>query len=635
VRAFDGSFLTMKTFVNSRRGCAPVRFGASVLAVFASFPVLAQSKFGGTLGEVVVTATRVAQSLTNVLADVTVIDADVIARSGAVSLADVLVHVPGVEMVRNGGPLGTTSLYLRGGNTNHTVVLIDGIRLDTQSGSGGATCQSIPAQQIERIEILRGPAAAIYGSDAMAGVIQVFTKSGQSGFQSSFGFGLGTYGTRTATAGLLGGQEGWRYALSLGRETSDGYNIQPAANPDNDSYTRDTATLRLGRDLVAGHKLEGTWVYTDADAGYDSTTSKSNVNYAKDNRTTQKLNALGLNWHAKWSDVWSSTLGVTQALDHYQTLPAPGVVPSYDTETTIQTALWNNTLRWRDAVWTVGLEGRRDALTNSGTKPKDTKRTQNAAALGYGSQMDAHSWQVNIRLDQDSDFGDHATGTLAYGYKWSPQWRLSASMGTGFRSPTLYQRFSDYGFAGLKPEESFNRELGLTYRQDAQTFSVVAYHNRITNLIAFGAVGACISTFGCYANTAKATLQGVTFSGETRWASTLWSASLDLQDPIDANTGNRLARRAQHLLKLGAETTWQGWNWKADVLLSDDRFDDAANKNRLPGYGLLNLGASRSITPQTELLVRLDNLGDKAYETAKGYANPGRTFFVGLTWTGL
>lgn len=629
----------MKTCIFSRCGRAPVRLCASAVAaisVVASFNVLAEPV--AVLKEVVVTATRVEQSLTKVLADVTVIDADVIERSGAVSLADVLVHAPGIEMVRNGGLLGSTSLYLRGGNTNHTVVMIDGIRLDTQNGSGGATCQSIPAQQIERIEILRGSAAAIYGSDAMAGVIQVFTKKGQSGFQPSVGFGLGSHGTRTATAGLLGGGEGWRYALSLGQEASDGYNIQPAANPDNDSYTRNTASLRLGRDLAAGHKLEGTWVYTDADVGYDSTTVKANANYAKDNRTQQKLNALGLSWNAKWSDVWSSTLGVTQALDHYQTLPSPGAVPSYDTETTIQTALWNNTVRWRDAVWTAGLEGRRDALTNSGTTPSATTRTQNALALGYGTQMDAHSWQANGRLDQDSDFGDRVTGTLAYGYKMSPQWRLSASMGTGFRSPTLYQRFSQYGFAGLMPEESFNRELGLSYRHQTQTFSVVAYNNRISNLIAYvGGAGACSSTFGCYSNTARARLQGVTFSGATRWASTMWSASLDLQDPIDANTGKRLARRVEQLLKLGAETAWQGWDLKADVLLSGDRFDDAANSatKLMPGYGLVNVGASRSITPQTELLVRLDNLGDKAYETAQGYANPGRTLFIGLKWTGL
>jgi vitamin B12 transporter len=133
----------MKSFAFSMRKRAPVRLCASALAVFAAFPALAQSQAVATLAEVVVTATRVEQSLTHVLADVTVIDADVIERSGAVSLADVLVHAPGIEMVRNGGPLGTTSLYLRGGNTNHTVVMIDGIRLDTQNGSGGAA----PPQQ--------------------------------------------------------------------------------------------------------------------------------------------------------------------------------------------------------------------------------------------------------------------------------------------------------------------------------------------------------------------------------------------------------------------------------------------------------------------------------------------------------
>lgn len=602
------------------------------LACAAAFPALAQSE--STLPETVITATRVPQSLSSVLADVSVIEADEIARSGAVSLADVLVHLPGVEFTRNGGPLGTTSLFLRGANTNHTVVMIDGIRLDTQNGSGGATCQAIPAQQIERIEILRGPAAAVYGSDAIAGVIQVFTKSGQTGMQPSVGLGLGTYGTRTATAGLLGGVDGWRYALSLGRETSDGYNIQPAANPDKDGYSRDTASLKLGRDLVEGHRLEGTWVYTDADAGYDSTTNTGSANYPKDNRTKQKLNALGLHWDAKWSDVWSSKLGVTRARDHYQTLPEPGATPSYDTQTTLETAMWHHTLKWGSAVWTAGVEGRRDALDNSGTTPQNTKRSQNAVALGYGQKVGAHSWQINARLDDDSEFGDHSTGTLAYGYAWSPLWRLSASMGTGFRAPTLYQRFSPYGSAGLEPEESFNRELGLTYREGAQSFSAVAYHNRVSNLIVFGAAGPCVSTFGCYANTAKARLQGLTLSGTTRWGDALLTASFDLQSPEDAATGNRLARRAQRLLKLGAETTWQGWDWKTDVLLSGDRFDNAANTVRLPGYGLLNVGMSRAIAPQTELLFRVDNLGDKAYETAKGYANPGRTLFVGLKWTG-
>lgn len=588
-----------------------------------------------SLNEVVVTANRVEQSVSSVLADVTVIDSIDIAQSGAVSLADVLVQAPGVEMVRNGGPMGTTSLLLRGGNTNHVVLMIDGIRLDTQSGSGGATCQSIPAHQIERIEILRGPAAAIYGSDAIAGVIQVFTKTAEAGVQPSVGLGVGTYGTRTATASLLGAHDGWRYAVSAGRESSDGYNIQPAAYTDNDGYTKDTATLRLGRDLINGHKLEATWVYSDTDTGYDSTTTKTSANYAKDNRTTQKLSATGLHWDAQWSDAWISKIGITQALDRYQTLPSPGAAPSYETETNIQTALWHNTVRWADAAWTLGLEGRRDALNNSGTTPKDTRREQNALALGYSAQFQAHSVQANVRLDRDSDFGDHSTETLAYGYQWAPHWRFAASMGTGFRAPTLYQRYSDYGFASLKSEESFNRELGVTYRMDAQFFSAVAYQNQISNLITFGAAGPCISTFGCYANTANATLQGVTFSGETHLGSALWTSSLDLQNPIDANNGNRLVRRAQTLLKLGVRTSWLGWDWKSELLISGDRYDNAANTVLLPGYGLLNVGASRPVTTQAELLVRVDNVGDTPYQTAKGYSNPGRTLFVGLKWTGL
>lgn len=587
------------------------------------------------LDAVVVTATRTAMPMADVLADVSVIDADAIARSGAVSLADLLVQMPGVEMTRNGGPLGTTSLFVRGGNTNHTVVMIDGIRIDTQSGSGGATCQAIPAHQIERIEILRGPAAAVYGSDAVAGVIQVFTKGGQGRLVPTVGVGLGSHGTRTATAGLRGSEGGLRYALSVGRESSDGYNIQPAAYKDKDDYSRNTASVRLGWDVVADHKLEATWVYSDADAGYDSTTNPGNANYAKDNRVLQKLSALGVSWQAKWTDAWSTRVALTQADDRYATLPAPGATPSYDTDTQINTFLWQNSWKWKDASWTAALESRQDALTNAGTQPRDTRRSQDAVALGHGAKSGAHSWQMNLRFDDDSEFGQHTTGALAYGYALSPAWRVAGSVGTAFRAPTLYQRFSDYGFEGLEPEKARNREVSLRYAEQGHAMSVVVYKNQISNLITFAGPGPCVSGFGCYANTARATLQGVTFAGQTHTANVAWSASLDLQDPVDAVTGKRLARRAQRLLKLGAETQWQAWSLKADVLLSGDRFDRATDAvPLLPGYGLVNLSATRELTPEWSLLLRMDNVGDKAYETAKGYANPGRTVFVGLTWTG-
>lgn len=587
------------------------------------------------LAPVVVTATRTATYLTDVLADISVIDADAIARSGAGSLADVLVQVPGLEMVRNGGPLASTSLFVRGGNTNHTVVMIDGIRIDTQSGSGGATCQAIAAHQIERIEILRGPAAAIYGSDAVAGVIQIFTKEGQGQFTPSVGLGLGTHGTRTGTVGLRGAQGGLRYSLSVGREISDGYNIQPAANPDKDGYTRNTASARLGWDIATNHQLEATWVYSEADAGYDSTTTKTDINYGKDNRALQKLSALGLSWQAKWSDVWSSRVAMTQADDRYATLSAPGAVPGYETETQIQTLLWQNTWKRKDSVWMAALETRRDELTNASTNPRQTDRAQDALALGYGAKFGAHSWQINARLDDDSEFGRHTTGALAYGYALTPAWRVTGSVGTAFRAPTLYQRFSESGIPDLSPEQSRNREVGVHYRRGGHEFAVVTYKNEISNLITYvRGRGACVSTRGCYANTARATLQGVTLSGATHTKNVAWTASLDLQDPVDAATGKRLARRAQSLLKLGAETQWQSWGMRADVLLSGDRFDNASNTVRLPGYGILNVSATRELTPQWSLVLRMDNVGDKYYETAAGYATPGRTLFAGLTWTG-
>ena len=301
----------------------------------------------------------------------------------------------------------------------------------------------------------------------------------------------------------------------------------------------------------------------------------------------------------------------------------------YRTETTLRNVLLHSEWHQGDHRVTAALERRGDALVND---PIDRSRHQNALALGYGYTGGPHTLQVNLRHDRDSEFGGRTTGGVAYGYRFAPQWRITGAVGTSFRAPTLYQRFSQYGNADLSPEKGRNVEVGLHWAQQSSRLGVTVYQNRVRHLITFGAAGLCESAYGCYENTGRAVLRGVTISGAHKLAGVNLSGSLDLQDPHDATTGHLLARRAKRIFKLNADTRVADWTLGAEMQAVSHRWDNAANTNRLAGYGLFNLHASTTIAREWQLLARIDNLADRDYQLARNYATPGRTFYVGLRW---
>jgi vitamin B12 transporter len=594
-------------------------------AVVAAFPAIAQSTSDRVLPEVVVTATRVQQPLTDVVADVTIIDRSVIERSGATGLADVLARVPGLQFARNGGPGTSTSVYLRGAESRFTAVFVDGVRIDSQS-TGGASWGALPLSQIERIEVVRGPAAAVYGSDALGGVIQIFTRKGETAFAPAIEFGLGSHGTMKFDASLSGSQGSVDYALGLARESSDGFNSQPTANPDKDGYRSTAASARLGWQINAAHRLEATLLNSETDAQYDAFTP------GRDDHGFQDLRTLGLNWAARWSEVYSSKVGISQSKDRYETTPSV-----YLTDTQVTSYLWQNEWRLGAHQLTAALERREDRLNNASTTPVVTERSQNAIALGYGLRSGDHTLQLNARYDDDSEFGGHSTGSAAYAFGFLPNWRATVSAGTAFRAPTLFQRFSLYGVPSLRPESGRNVEAGVKYEARGNSFSAVIYRNKVSDLITYVAgPGACAngtgSFAGCYGNTGSAQYSGLTLSGGTSVNRVALRASLDLQNPKDLTTGKQLARRAKQVATLAANAPVGSWQMGAEAQLVGQRYNDAANLQKLHGYGLLNLYASTRIGKSWTLLGRIDNLGDVDYETARGYATGGRTAYVGLKW---
>jgi vitamin B12 transporter len=624
----EGLFLV---FLFMKNGIFHTRVGVLPFALLAtlSHSGFAQTQPAPVLRETVVAATRVAQPLADLVADVTIVDRAVIERSGAAVISDVLARVPGIEMVRSGGPGSATSVYIRGAESRFTAVFVDGVRVDSQS-TGGASWEAIPLSQIDRIEVLRGPAGAVYGSDAMGGVIQIFTRKGEGGFSPYVAVGVGTYGTSKVEMGFSGAEGVLDYSLGLASDASKGFSAQTVAtaNPDDDGYHNQSASLRLGLNLTAAQKLEVTGLTNDMTSQYDSST--------KDDQNLRQLQTLGLGWTGRWSDAYSTTVRVSDSMDRYETTPSP-----YVTRTNLRGYLFQNEYRMGAQLVTAALERREDQLNNASTAPKDTSRSQNALALGYGWAGSVHTVQFNVRHDKDSEFGSQNTGSAAYGMALTPQWRATASAGSSFRAPTLFQRFSTSGTATLLPETSRNVEMGLRFTEGASTVGVTVYRNMVTNLITFvPKTGTCaqnlppvsVNSRGCYFNTAEANYKGLTLSAEHQLAQFKLRGSLDLQDPRDGVTGNFLARRATHHAMLGVDTNLGAWSVGADAQLSSKRYDKADNITVLQGYTLINVFAQRRVAKDWTLLLRVDNAANMAYELAGGYATTGRSLYAGLKW---
>ena len=577
--------------------------------------------------QVVITVNRTPQPLSSVLADVSVIERAQIERAGAGGVADLLARLPGIEFARNGGPGGATSLFIRGSETRHAAVYIDGMRVDSQF-TGGATWEQIPLEQIERIEVLRGPAAAVYGSDAIAGVVQLFTRRGTGPARPSAALTLGSYGTVQAQAGVSGSAEALGYALSAMHGRSDGFDAtKPGAfghNPDKDGWQRSSVQGRVGVQINADHRVDASLLASNLKSDYDGSATT-------DDRNHHKLRTGSLAWQARWSDDATTRLQLGQTSSSYESQPS-----FFGTRTTLRDYTLQHEQRFGAQRLSATLERREDELSNPATAfgaAFGGKRHQNAIGLGWRGDFGDHGLQAHLRRDDDSEFGGKTTGSLAWGWAFMPQWRVTASAATSFRAPTLYQRFSEYGVASLVPESGRNLEAGLRWADAGSELSLTIWRNKLRNLIGFGAPGPCLNSFGCYQNTGRARLEGATLAAHTQLGGVTLRGSLDWHDPRNLDTDKLLQRRARQLATFGAETTLAGWTFGTELQAAGKRYEDAANTQAMGGYALLNLFASKALSKELSLQARIDNLGDKQYELARHYAAAGRNAQLTLRWT--
>ncbi len=587
------------------------------------------------LEPLVVTATRVPTPINKVMADVTVISRQAIERQVSGNVGDVLRTVPGLEITRTGDAASVTSVMIRGSNARHVLVLVDGIPTDSQ-GTGGATWETIPLQWVDRIEVVRGPASVAYGSDAMGGVVQIFTRKGHGAPHIEGGIGLADQSLLSVDMSLMGAVDAWDYALGLAAEVSDGFNALVTAQPgkvaaDRDGHESNSSHLKVGWQPVQDHKLQLSLTSQHLNNHFDASKT-SNV----DDQALKDSSEAAASWSAQWLPSWLTSASLGQTTDAYESRTAY----LYHTSTRVQTASVVN--RWQvdeHAVRAI-LERREDHLLNSDLPVLgDSGRgdqASNGLGLGYEWQGDAGGLSATWRLDDNDRFGVHRTGAVASSWQFMPGQRLRASVGTAFRSPTIYQLFSTYGNVDLKPESSKTTELAYSFDGDGQRASVTAFRTAYDQLIDFGATGVCLDTDpvygGCYRNTAKARIQGLTFAGDVSIDALRLIASLDLLDPKNSDTGKRLARRARQAGKLRAEWPWGAWQMGAQALVQGRRYDDNGNTKPMGTYALYGLDASRHISPSWSVVARVDNVSDHAYQTALNYASAPRTVFVGVRW---
>lgn len=578
--------------------------------------LLAAVAAGHAIEPVVVTATRTETPISDVLASVDLIRGEQLLRQPASDLADALRMIPGVEVARLGGPGQQTSLFVRGTDSNHVLVLVDGLRINPGT-IGSASIQNIAPELVERVEIVKGPRSTLYGSDAIGGVINVITRrSAADGGSVQAGFGR--YDTQSAS--LNAGIGGERAEASFGASwlDSNGFPTRSGDTTDrgfeNRSLTASvraaTGPLELGLRAwhASGRSEYSDFFVTPVDQDFENS-------------------AFALSAEFGPSESWDSRVAVGHAVDELEQNQSPDFL-----DTRRVTLDWQNDIALSERqMLTAGLLWQdEEADAESFGLPYAADTTTSQFYLQDQATLGAHRLLAGAAYTDHETFGGHATWNAEYGYSLGDA-QVTIAAGTAYRAPDATDLFGFGGNPDLNPEESLSYEIG--YRQsigDRQSFSVTAFRNEIDELIEFVVLD--FNTFeGENRNVAKARIDGIEAAWRYEGAQWTAHAGATFQDPRDRATDERLLRRARENLTLGVSRRVREHEFAVDLLYAGERLDFGfPAPTRLTSYWLANLSAKVALGPRFTLLARMENLLDEDYELASGFNTMGRSLFAAL-----
>jgi len=591
---------------------------------------------GAGLEPVVVTATRTEQPLDKTLAATTVIDRAEIERRQTQSVQDLLRGVPGISLSSNGGLGKATDILLRGTEPGHTLVLIDGIRAGSAT-TGSQAIQDLPVDQIDHIEIVRGPRSSLYGSEALGGVIHIFTRKGGKGLKPHLIVGAGSHSAYRVAGGVSGGDDKAWFNLSGARLESRGFNTcrgQPFSlggggcfteEPDPDGYRNDSGSARLGYRFASGLQLEGNLLHAEGHNKFDGTVFAGN-------HGPFVQQALGGNLRYSPLSFWDLSLRAGRTLDESTQYWNRQYVSRFNTQRV--SATWQNDFHLATGhLLSAGLDFYNDQVDSSSDYSVKS-RSNKAGFLQYQLTFGGLDAVLGARVDDNEQFGVHPTGNVAVGYTWENGMRLTGSWGNAFRAPTFNQLYYPYyGTSDLRPEISESWEASLSGKHVGVNWSIHGYYTEITNLIStsYDTI-ICQGRFFCAQNVDQAEILGLEATAMTRLLGFDLAATFSASDPRDPITDHVLFRRSQVQFRFDLDRDLGPVRAGATVAGEDRRFDDPANRQRLPGNVTVDLRLASQPYRGFSLEGRVANLLDSHYETARFFQQDGRNFFVTLRY---
>lgn len=635
-------------------------FPRFTLAAAAVASLFAQATFAAAPDDealIIVTATRIPSRVSSVLSDVTVITQEQIKTSPAESVVQLLSSQAGISLTQTGGKGANSSLFIRGTNANHALVLIDGQRVSSAT-TGTAALEHLPLEQIERVEIIRGPASSLYGADALGGVIQIFTKTGENSPGPSALIESGSYGTKNIAVGYGGGNELTSFSVHASREKSEGFSSVKAPsssffdmfNPDRDGYVNKSVSAQIDHQLSRSAKVGAKLLKIETKKQFDSSSNCDDFftlcTTDFDNRQVQDLASYSGFVSVKPVAEWETQLRVGSSEDNstsYRYDPVLLQTVGDRFNTTQDQVTWQNDISSAFGKFLLAADWRKEKVDSTRGFVVDS-RTSQALIVGYQGSVGAHSLQTSVRVDDIERLGSHKSGTIAYGYQFTPQWRATAATGRSFHAPTfndLYWPVDQINFfqgnPNLAPEKGFNREVGLRFSGQKSHAGLTYYRNEISGLLDF--VNGQAPTFiGTFENLNKAVIKGTTFTYSLYSGPWRFHVNADWLSATNPENGLTLQRRAPRFSTVEIQRSFDRAELSAQVVSVSHRFVNRANTQELPGYAVLNLVGRYTVSKELTAELKLNNALDKDYaavrdaNTGNDYGTARRSVLVGLRY---
>ncbi|QZC95915.1 TonB-dependent receptor [Pseudomonas sp. ERGC3:05] len=597
------------------------------------------------LPNVVISANRQVQARNDSSAANTVFTRDDIDRLQPTTLSDLLNRVPGVQVAQSGGRGSATNIYIRGTSTAQSLVLVDGQRISS-STTGTSNLQYLNIDQIERVEVLRGSRSVIYGSDAIGGVIQIFTRRyTEPGLQPRMHVGFGSNQTWERSVGLSGGDPQTRFDLSASLEDTAGFNRTRTSYPsdgDDDAYRNQAISFSLSHaftdDLDAGINVLDNHGKSEFDNPYGRFDSVTYQAFQQQPYTHFTVSSVSSYVDARINDIWKSRVELGHSENREETQDK--LSDERSVFNTYRGSLnWQNDLTLNEQNSLIlGADWYEDRV-NSSTALAEDSRWNRAAFIQHRFQTQYFSTELGLRRDQNQQFGGHNSWSGTLTLPVNPDNDLLLSYSEGFRAPTFNDLYypDEFGFKNsnpnLKPETSKSYEVQWRSQlSDTSRLEASLYRTDIQDAIVFASGGP--------QNVSSARINGVEAALKQELFGWQGSLGLAMIDPRDRDSGRTLARRARRTVSLDVDRQFDQFGVGASWQAVSSSYDDPKNQHRLGGYGVLGLRASWAVNREITLSMKLDNVLGKGYNRELyqyqgqqyGYREEGRALMVGVSW---